>query len=172
MLVALESIQSFVRLTATHLPGSITLGCVTFVDATGYEHLIPVYLCTSFQVRLARMNSHLNETNHQILRRVNLILTNLFLCDSAEARIQKRYMEGKQYDLCIDEGMQVTRLTNQYDGWSRIESGTMIVIGVIIEQRTTSFEARYQSHFCGAWNDNVPSLGHSLQEQVDFLIDW
>jgi len=65
MLMAVWSIQSFVGLTATRLPGRIMLGCITLVDATRHEYPIPVYLCTSFQLCLASVNC--KEAYHQII---------------------------------------------------------------------------------------------------------
>ncbi|KAG2111980.1 uncharacterized protein F5147DRAFT_835575 [Suillus discolor] len=125
-------------------------GCVILVDATGHDHAIPVNFCTSFQ-------------------QLNKMLQVLFECDSVEARIQKRYVEEGQYDLCIDDGRQVTRLTSQ----SSIPAGTKIVMRVIFEQEMTSFsEFDYKCHFCGAVNHfPVESVMHSLERQAGCSID-
>ncbi|KAG1774575.1 hypothetical protein EV702DRAFT_517485 [Suillus placidus] len=82
------------------------VGCVTLVDATGHDHAIPVNFCTSLQ-------------------QLNKMLQVLFECDSTEAHIQRRYVEQGQYDFCIDDGKQVTRLTSHE--WSSIAAGTKIV---------------------------------------------
>ncbi|KAG1810810.1 hypothetical protein EV424DRAFT_146581 [Suillus variegatus] len=81
--------QDSVGPTATQLTAAVTLDCVKLVDATGYEHAIPVTCCTSFQ-------------------QLNKMLQVLFECKSLEARIQTQYMEQGQYDLCIDDDKQVT----------------------------------------------------------------
>ncbi|KAG2108632.1 uncharacterized protein F5147DRAFT_164951 [Suillus discolor] len=123
------------------------LGCVKIVDATGYEHPISVTFCTSFQ-------------------QLNDMLQVLFKSESIEARIQRRYMEQGQYDLCIDDDKQVTRLTSHK--WPRIEAGTTIVMRVILEQETRP-KVEYQCHFCGAVN----RIGaeHSLQRQAGCSIN-
>ncbi|KAG0708041.1 hypothetical protein DFH29DRAFT_894800 [Suillus ampliporus] len=110
--------------TATQLAGTVTL-----VDATGHEHAIPINFCTSFQ-------------------QFKMMLRVLFERDSLEAHIQRRYIMEGQYDLCIDQGTQVTQLTSR--GWSNIEAGTKIVMRVIIEQLMTLFEVSYKCHFCDA----------------------
>ncbi|KAG1718850.1 hypothetical protein EDB19DRAFT_2030819, partial [Suillus lakei] len=109
---------------------AISLGCVTLVDATGHEHPIPVNFCTSYQ--------QLNDMLQVLLKR-----------DSIEAQVQRRYMEKGEYDLCIDDDKQVTRLTSH--GWPMIGEGTKIVMRVVIEQQKTS-EVNYHCHFCGAVN--------------------
>ncbi|KAG1742477.1 hypothetical protein EDB19DRAFT_616516 [Suillus lakei] len=135
-LTTIESIvmrgQSSVGPSASHLGGTVALGCITLVDATGHHHAISVNCCTSFQ-------------------QLNDMLRVLFQRDVIEAQIQRWYIETGQYDLCIDEGTQVTPLTSC--GWSSIEPGTKIVMRVIIEQQEpSSSEVDYQCHFCGAVN--------------------
>ncbi|KAG2750192.1 hypothetical protein P692DRAFT_201931327 [Suillus brevipes Sb2] len=113
-------------------PGAIALGCVTLVDATGHDHHIPVNFCTSY-------------------RQLNEMLRVLFQRDAIEAQIQRRYIEKGEYDLCIDEGTQVTCLTSHK--WSGIEAGTKLVMRVIIEQQKISLsEVHYECSFCGAVN--------------------
>ncbi|KAG1845174.1 hypothetical protein F4604DRAFT_1908095 [Suillus subluteus] len=129
------------------------VGCVTLVDATGHEHAIPVNFCTSFQ-------------------QLNKMLQVLFECDSIEAHLQRRYVEEGQYDLCIDDGKQVTRLTSH--GWSSIATGTKIVMRVIFEEETTEFdyEFDYKCHFCGTVNHiAVGSIMNSLEQQAGCSID-
>ncbi|KAG1871749.1 hypothetical protein DFJ58DRAFT_910784 [Suillus subalutaceus] len=130
------------------------VGCVTLVDATGHEHAIPVKFCTSFQ-------------------QLNKMLQVLFECDSIEARLQRRYVEEGQYDLCIDDGKQVTRLTSH--GWSCIATGTKIVMRVIFEEEATEFdyEFDYKCHFCGTVNHiAVWSIMYSLERQAGCSINW
>jgi hypothetical protein len=75
----------------------------------------------------------------------------LFQRDAIETQIQRRYIEKGEYDLCIDEGIQVTPLTSH--GWSSIEAGTKIVMRVTIQQETRSLsEVDYKCRFCGAVN--------------------
>ncbi|KAG1867612.1 hypothetical protein C8R48DRAFT_703522 [Suillus tomentosus] len=124
--------ESFAALSASPLPRSVASGCVTLVDATGRHQAISVNWCTSYQ-----------QLNH--------MLRVLFERDAIEAKIQRRYIEEGKYDLCIDEGKQVTPLTS--DNWSSIEQGTKIVMRVIIEQKMPSLSGvDYRCHFCGAVN--------------------
>ncbi|KAG1896374.1 uncharacterized protein F5891DRAFT_1193172 [Suillus fuscotomentosus] len=124
--------QSFAPLSASPLLGSVAPGCVTLVDVTGRHQAISVNWCTSYQ-----------QLNH--------MLRVLFERDAIEAQIQRRYIEEGKYDLCIDEGKQVTLLTS--DNWSSIEQGTKIVMRVTIQQDMASLsEVDYQCHFCGAVN--------------------
>ncbi|KAG1773400.1 hypothetical protein EDD22DRAFT_201127 [Suillus occidentalis] len=131
----------------TQLSAAVTLGCVTLVDATGHEHPISVTFCTSFQ-------------------QLNEMLQVLFKRDSIEAQLQRRYMEQGQYDLCIDDDRQVTRLTSQ--GWPIIEAGTTIVMRVVFEQKAY-YGVDYKCHFCGAANRS--GAKYSLQRQVDCSIN-
>ncbi|KAG0703372.1 hypothetical protein DFH29DRAFT_444336 [Suillus ampliporus] len=143
-------VQSLVGVgpTGTQLTATVA-GCVTLIDATGYEHPISVNFCTSYQ-QLTEM------------------LQVLFKHDSAEARIQRRYLEKGQYDLCIDKGTQVA-LTNM----PSIEAGTKIVMRVVFEQQNIlGSEVDYECHFCGAVN-HLPtgSISYSLQRQAGCSID-
>lgn len=124
--------QSFTVPSASRLAGTIALGCVTLVDATGHHHAISVNCCTSYQ---------------QLSNMVRV----LFERDAIEARIQRRYINEGEYDLCIDVGTQVTPLTSHK--WSSIEPGTKIVMRVTIQQNTVSGDdIDYQCHFCSAVN--------------------
>ncbi|KAG2120204.1 hypothetical protein BD769DRAFT_1020616 [Suillus cothurnatus] len=130
-LVLIESMvmrgQSSMGPFATHLAGTVTL-----VDATGHHHAISVNFCTSYQ-------------------QLNNMLRVLFERDANEAQIQRRYIEEGKYDLCIDEGTQVTTLTS--DKWSNIEPGTKLVMRVTIQQKTIlGDDVDYKCHFCGAVN--------------------
>ncbi|KAG1765250.1 hypothetical protein EDD22DRAFT_413008 [Suillus occidentalis] len=123
-------LQSFMGPSTS--PGATALGCVTLVDATGHHHDIPMNFCTSYQ-------------------QLNNMLRVFFERDAIEAQLQRRYIEKGEYDLCIDEGMQVTPLTSRK--WSSIEAGTKIVMRVIIRQYTDSLsEVDYKCRFCGAVN--------------------
>lgn len=128
------------------------VGCVILVDATGHDHAIPVNFCTTFQ-------------------QLNKMLHVLFQCDSVEAHIQRRYVDDGQYDLCIDDGKQVTRLTSHE--WSNIAVGTKIVMRVIFEQETTTSSGfDYGCHFCGAVNHiAVESIMYSLERRAGCSID-
>ncbi|KAG2356583.1 hypothetical protein BDR07DRAFT_1380683, partial [Suillus spraguei] len=92
-----------------------------------HEHRISVTFCTSFQ-------------------QLNVTLQALFTRDSIEARLQRRYMEQGQYDLCIDDDKQVTRLTNHE--WPGIEAGTTIVMRVVFEEEKADFGVKRKCHFC------------------------
>ena len=78
-------------------------------------------------------------------------------------------MEQGQYDLCIDEGMQVTQLTS--DGWPRIEAGMKMVMRIIIEQQESAIRtARYQCHFCHTWNETSDQSGVVTRQSIDWLV--
>ncbi|KAG1732732.1 hypothetical protein EDB19DRAFT_2041401 [Suillus lakei] len=153
VLEILQRQRDYVGPTATQLTGAVALGCVTLVDATGHEHPISVSFCTSFQ-------------------QLNGMFQLLFTHDSIEARIQRRYMEQGEYDLCIDDDKQVTRLTSHE--WSPIEAGTKVVMRVVIEQpeETSSSEVDYKCHFCGAVNHIGPkSVLDSFEQHAGCSID-
>jgi hypothetical protein len=76
----------------------------------------------------------------------------IFKPDSPEARIQKLYLERGQYDLCIDEGRQVTQLTSH--GWPGLQSGMTIVMRIVIEDFVESGNTKYRCHFCKMWNES------------------
>jgi hypothetical protein len=92
--------------------------------------------------------------------------------DAFEAQIQRRYIEKGEYDLCIDEGMQVTPLTSH--GWSSIEAGTKIVMRVTFQQQPRSLSAvNYKCHFCGAVNRlGVKSVTYDTQGGTVCSTDW
>ncbi|OAX31877.1 hypothetical protein K503DRAFT_860575, partial [Rhizopogon vinicolor AM-OR11-026] len=133
VLVRVQKLECSVGQGAAQLNQTIALGVVTLVDATGYKHRLLVDQCTSFQ-------------------QVKIMITGLLEHDSIEARIQKRYMEKGQYDLCIDEGTHVTKLTSH--AWSRIEEGMTIVMRIIFEQPKPT-TPQYQCHICKTWNDLI-----------------
>ncbi|KAG0708703.1 hypothetical protein DFH29DRAFT_1075595 [Suillus ampliporus] len=155
VLMKIESLrirdQSSMGSTATQLTATVT-GCVTVIDATGYEYPIPVDFCTSYQ-------------------QLNDMLQVLFKRDTAEARIQRRYLEKGRYDLSIDEGTRVARLTSHQ--WSTIDAGTTIIMRVVFKQQDiSSYEVDYKCHFCGAIN-RLPtgSITYSLKRQAGCSID-
>jgi hypothetical protein len=95
----------------------------------------------------------------------------LFKCNSIEAQIQRRYMESGQYDLCIDEGTQVTQLTCKE--WSKLEAGTKVVMRIIIQEQTTSSSGVSYKCPCGAVNAlGVGSIMYSFQRQAGCSMDW
>jgi hypothetical protein len=87
------------------------------------------------------------------LQQLNDMLQVLFPCESdvIEAQIQRRYIEEGEYDLCIDEGMQVTPLTRHK--WASIEAGMKILMSVTIRQYTNLLsDVDYKCRFCSAVN--------------------
>lgn len=79
-------------------------------------------------------------------------------------------MEQGQYDLCIDDDKQVTRLTSHE--WPSFEAGTKIVLRVVFEEKASS-RVDYHCHFCGAVNDvDIGSIMDSLQRQAGRSINW
>jgi hypothetical protein len=83
-------------------------------------------------------------------------------------------MEKGQYDLCIDEGMQVTQLTS--DGWPRIDAGMKLVMRIIIEQQESATRtAQYQCYFCCTWNELQDDENETCHESglvTRHSIDW
>ncbi|KAG2057351.1 hypothetical protein BDR06DRAFT_199240 [Suillus hirtellus] len=147
----LMTIESLVARAQSSVGPTATRGCVTLIDATGHQYPIPVDFCTSFE-------------------QFNDMLKVLFKRNSIEAQIQRQYMESGQYDLCIDEGMQVIRLTN--DEWSRLEVGTKVVMRVIIQQWTTSSSGVSYRCSCGTVNPlGVGSIVYSLEQHAGSSID-
>jgi hypothetical protein len=96
----------------------------------------------------------------------------LFERDTIEAQMQRRYIEEGEYDLCIDEGTQVTPLTSHE--WSGIEAGAKIVMRVTIKQQTTSlYEVDYKCCFCGAVNRlGVRSVKYRHHRATVCSTDW
>ncbi|KAG2129661.1 uncharacterized protein EDB93DRAFT_114088 [Suillus bovinus] len=153
-LMTIESLvirgQSYVGPTATQSIGTAIRGCVTLIDATGHQYPIPVDFCTSFE-------------------QFNEMLKVLFKRNSIEAQIQKQYMESGQYDLCIDEGTQVTRLTS--NEWLNLEVGTKVVMRVIIQQTPSSSGVSYRCS-CGMVNPlGVEPIIYSLERQANSSVD-
>ncbi|KAG1726377.1 hypothetical protein EDB19DRAFT_227073 [Suillus lakei] len=148
--------QSLMRIESVFFRGqssvgpNVTLGFVTLVDATGHLHPIPMGVCDSFE-------------------QFNEMLQVLFKHNTIEAQIQRRYMEQGEYDLCIDDDTQVTRLTSH--GWPSIEEGTKIVMRITIKQQKPS-GLNYKCHFCGAVNHfGDGSIMYSFQRQAGCSID-
>jgi hypothetical protein len=96
----------------------------------------------------------------------------LFQRDAIEAQIQRRFIEKGEYDLCIDEGTQVTSLTSHE--WSGIEAGMKIVMRATIKQKTTSLaEVDYKCSFCGAVNRlGVRSVKYQSRGGTVCSTDW
>ncbi|KAG1728674.1 hypothetical protein EDB19DRAFT_1940711 [Suillus lakei] len=126
---------------------NVTLHFVELLDATGHLHPILMDVCDSFEKMLQL----------------------LFERDTVQAQIQRRYMEKEQYDLCIDDDKQITRLTSHE--WPSIEVGTKIMMSIIIEQQVPS-EVYYQCPFCGDVNClNIGPVMDLLERQAGCSID-
>ncbi|KAG2119935.1 uncharacterized protein F5147DRAFT_564128 [Suillus discolor] len=127
----------------------VTLGFVTLVDATGRLHPIPMDVCDSFE-------------------RFNEQPQLLFKHNSTQAQVQRRYIEQRQYDLCIDDDKQVTQLASRR--WPSIQAGTTIVMRVVFEQKTRRV-VEYTCHFCRAVN-HVSRPKNLLQCRPGYSINW
>jgi hypothetical protein len=91
--------------------------------------------------------------------------------DRCGASVQRRFIEAGKFDLCIDDGQQVTQLTSDPNGWPNIEVGTKIVMRVIFEQMAQPSRP-YTCHLCGALNDlDLASFGTS-EWLTDGSVDW
>ncbi|KAG2355582.1 hypothetical protein BDR07DRAFT_411542 [Suillus spraguei] len=144
--------QSSVEPTASQSVGTATRGCITLIDITGHQHPISVNFCTSFE-------------------QFNDMLKALFECNSIEARIQRQCMESGQYDLCIDEGTQVTRLTS--NEWPRFEVDAKVVMRILIQQQMSPSSGVSYRCSCGVVNTlGVGPIMYSFERQVSSLIDW
>jgi hypothetical protein len=97
----------------------------------------------------------------------------LFQCRPDEAEIQRWYIERKQYDFVIDDGTDVIQLTRESDIWSHLESGTRIVMRVIIEEEVAPTMTAIYKCPCGTPNTvtvSVEDLTAALQ--CGFTITW
>lgn len=140
-------LQHLRKLQERRLSSTTVAGSVTLVDATGYRHPMSVHFCASYQ--------QLKKT-----------LQVLFERDASQARIQKEYMRKEEYDLCIDNGEQVTLLTS--DNWPTIGPDAEILMRIIIRERTDlTCDADYSCYFCGTVNGlGVNSVKYESQDQT------
>ncbi|KAG0703342.1 hypothetical protein DFH29DRAFT_451544 [Suillus ampliporus] len=154
LMIRQSHVQSFVGLTGTPMTSPVVFESLTLVDATGYEHSIPMMFCASFQQFDNMLRCVLFEGNST----------------ASAARIQKRFITNGQYDLCFDEGTQVARLTS--GEWSRIGPGSKIVMRVIIEQQKKLTEVDYKCRVCGAINSlPIEAISYSLLQGAGCSID-
>ncbi|KAH7882017.1 hypothetical protein F5I97DRAFT_1931736 [Phlebopus sp. FC_14] len=89
---------------------------VTLIDATGRGHHILADQCRS------------HEQLAQILRGV------LYQCTDGEQRVLLQYINKRQFEFCIDEGVRITNLTAlEHSGWPVIQAGTVITMRAIFK---------------------------------------
>ncbi|KAI3609874.1 hypothetical protein WG66_007521 [Moniliophthora roreri] len=61
-----------------------------------------------------------------------------------------------QYSLSIDEGRQVVILGRGEENWSRVVSGTTIVMSAILwQEKQSDYSAGYKCPICKTWNSNM-----------------
>jgi len=94
----------------------------------------------------------------------------LFTPNTDKACIQRRYFEQGQYDLCIDQGTQVTELTSETDEWSMIEAGTKVVMRVIIDKDVDSAFTAIYCDACGCSKYSVQPAG--IEGSRSWMICW
>jgi len=94
----------------------------------------------------------------------------LFESNADKACIQRRYLEQGQYDLCIDQGMQVIELTSETDEWSMIEAGTKVVMRVIIDKDMYPTSAAIKCDACGCSKYSVQPAG--IKGSRCWMICW
>jgi hypothetical protein len=92
----------------------------------------------------------------------------LFDGDKMEARIQRRYMEEGRYELCIDQGTHFVPINGQPD-WSKVESGTQIVMLAILERKKMNDSQGYDCPRCKTRNSLEDKSGDPSKY---LLIDW
>lgn len=95
-----------------------------------------------------------------------MLRASLFQCKTNEAEVQRWYIERKRYDFVIDNGTSVIQLTKESDLWSNLESGTKIIMRVIIEEEAASTLTATYKCPCGTpntINTNVGDLESALQ---------
>lgn len=120
--------------TGGSLPLTVTSGHVTLVDATGRQHDMLLDQCSSFDRLVAFLPGVLDQ------------------CRPNEAEVQRWYINRQQYNFAIDDGINVTQLRRQSDGWSTIQPGTKIVMRIVTTEVVRKFSARYRCR-CGTRND-------------------
>jgi hypothetical protein len=154
-----RQIQAFDSFMATggagRLPAGISRGHAVLIDATGREHVMLLEQCRYFDQLDA------------------MLCAMLFQCRPDEAEIQRWYIERKQYDFVIDDGTDVIQLTRESDIWSHLESGTRIVMRVIIEEEVAPTMTAIYKCPCGTPNTvtvSVEDLTAALQ--CGFTITW
>ena len=81
-----------------------------------------------------------------------MLRASLFQCRADQAEIQRWYIERKQYDFVIDDGTNVIQLTRESDLWSNLQSGTRIVMRVMIEEEVYSTMTAIYECPCGTPN--------------------
>ncbi|KAG6382141.1 hypothetical protein JVT61DRAFT_784 [Boletus reticuloceps] len=122
--------------SAARLPEAISRGYAVLVDATGREHTILLDHCRY----LGQLDAMLSVI--------------LFECRPDEAEIQRWYIERKLYDFVIynKTNSDVIQLTRESDIWSNMESGTRIVVRVIVEEVVRSAVMATYKCPCGTLN--------------------
>jgi hypothetical protein len=127
---------------------------IHFIDATGQVHIITIGFAGSFEVGIIYFK-HARVFIVTILQQFNAGLQVLFMGDTPKNRVLREYMAKGTgaYDLCIDDGRMVKRLTDQQEEWARVQPGTKIVMRIVVQQETYGFDKKHQCPRpgCRAW---------------------
>jgi len=123
----------------------ITFTGVILVDATGRRREVPMDFAESYAV-YCRLLHNACLTDIQIFTDAMRLF---FKSDTLEARIQRRYMEEGNYDLCIDKTEEVAVIKGQ-PHWSQVQPGTTIIMRAVVTTQT--FTDQYTCPRCGAMN--------------------
>ena len=102
-----------------------------------------------------------------------MLRASLFQCRPDQAQIQRWYIERKQYDFVIDDGTNVIQLTRESDIWSKLESGTRIVMRVVMEEVANSTVTATYKCPCGTPNTVNVSIGDLMAAlELGCTITW
>ncbi len=143
--------------------GSESITGVILVDATGRRRELPMDSAVSYEVTSSFiLYVYVWLTQTQIF--MDMIRALIFRSDTLETRIQRRYMENGNYDLCIDKKDAVVAIEGQED-WedSEIRPGTTIVMRVIFWLQQV--RGQYRCHRCNTLNTAAkdgPSIDWSV----------
>lgn len=89
-----------------------------------------------------------------------------FKTNTLEARIQRRYMNGRKYDLCIDGGDQVVTIGGEHE-WPVVQPGTTIVMRALLNCEQVL--EKYECPRCGTLNKQPLHRGPSIDWSVEFF---
>lgn len=95
-----------------------------------------------------------------------MLRAGLYQCRPNEAEILRWYIERKQYDFVIYDNTAVTQLARESDIWANLQSGTRIVMRVIIQEEVPTVTTTYKCP-CGTQN----TLDVSIEDLVAGL-EW
>ncbi|THU86051.1 hypothetical protein K435DRAFT_373500, partial [Dendrothele bispora CBS 962.96] len=82
--------------------------------------------------------------------------------NSATDKMLLEFLDKKQYNLCIDQGIQVVLFESKEEGELLVEPGTKVVMNVILTQEKQ--EVGYECPVCGTWNSSTDHTANSAKD--------